>query len=106
MPTAAAVAVMSYGSQPARIWSLGKRLCHSRQKPDARIPERRPSGRLGETPGLFDEAGHGTDSDAAPNVGEGVGARSSHALGVRFHDAEVGADQRREIDLVDDEEVG
>src|SRR6516225_6457434 len=38
-------------------------------------------------------------------VGEEKGPRAAHALRVTPHDLEVGADQRRQIDLVDDQKV-
>src|SRR5205085_677783 len=43
---------------------------------------------------------------ASLQVGEDKRAVAAHALGVSVHDFEAGADQRREIGFVDDEEVG
>ena len=51
----------------------------------------------------LDEGGDPVDTDTAANIGEGVGAFAPHALRVGFHDAEIGADERREINLVHDE---
>src|SRR5258708_12113152 len=46
--------------------------------------------------------------DAFPclQISEYEGAVAAHALGVSVHGFDAGADQRREIDLVDDKEVG
>ena len=53
-----------------------------------------------------DEVDDALDPLPCFKVGEDEGALAAHPLGVAVHDFEAGADQRREIDLVDDEEVG
>ena len=62
------------------------------------------SGR--EPAGCLDEGDDAVEAVAAAHVGEDVGALAAHALRVRLHHLEIGADIRREVDLVDDEKVG
>src|SRR5690606_18950594 len=45
-------------------------------------------------------------ADAAADICKDVGPFAAHALRVGFHHTEIGTDERREIDLVDDKEIG
>src|SRR5262245_16750833 len=68
-------------------------------------PVRSPAGsgleeKLSPDP-IHDEVG----ASPVPEIAEDKRPVSSHALRVALHDPEVGADIRREIDLVDDEQV-
>ena len=55
---------------------------------------------------VLDETGDGVDTLAGAQIAEHERTRAAHALGVALHDRERGADVRREIDLVDHEQVG
>src|SRR5215203_3820171 len=65
-----------------------------------------PLRRSRKTARSFDEARDGLRAGAVAQVGEDVRALPAHALGIRVHHREVGPDEGREVDLVDDEEVG
>src|ERR1700741_3840579 len=45
------------------------------------------------------------DALAAAHVGHDEGPGAAHHAGVALHDGKVGADMRRKVDLVDDQEV-
>jgi len=46
------------------------------------------------------------NAEAVENLREDDGAVTAHATSVSLHDGEVGADERREIGLVDHEQIG
>jgi hypothetical protein len=54
---------------------------------------------------LADEANHRVQPLAGLEVGEHEGALAALGLGVVGHHLERGADQRREVDLVDDQQI-
>src|SRR5215210_2455101 len=54
----------------------------------------------------FDEAHYGIKTGGGFQIREYERPRAAHLLRVALHDFERGAHQRREIDLVDHEEVG
>src|SRR5216683_6367143 len=54
---------------------------------------------------VFDEARDRVDAASGSEVGEHERAGAAHAFGIALHDFERGADVRRKIDLVDDQEI-
>ena len=59
-----------------------------------------------EPSSLADEIDHLRNALARAHVGEDEGPLAAHPLGVALHDAQIGADQRRKIDLVDHQQIG
>src|SRR5258706_10114601 len=57
-------------------------------------------------PLLLDELNHLIEAVTGLEIGELEGAFAAHLLRVVGHDLERGADHRRQVDLVDDEEIG
>src|SRR6478672_4551539 len=55
---------------------------------------------------LLDKAGDLVDALAGAQIAEDEGTRAAHAPGIALHDGKRGADVRREVDLVDDEQIG
>ena len=56
-------------------------------------------------PALLDEADHGRQARAGLEVGEHERPLAAHLPGVAIHHLKRRADHRREVDLVDDEQV-
>ena len=54
---------------------------------------------------MLDEAGDRFDAFAGAQIGEYIRLVAAHAPGVALHHVEAGADVRREIDLVDHQQV-
>src|SRR6476619_6588317 len=55
---------------------------------------------------LLDKAGDLVDALADAQIAEDEGTRAAHAPGIALHDGKRGADVRREVDLVDHEQIG
>src|SRR5260370_39162712 len=72
----------------------------------ARSPGRKTASIRPEAAFLLDEASDGGDAGAGAQIAEYEGPRPAHAPGVALHHIERSADMRRQIDLVDDQEVG
>ena len=65
----------------------------------------RASGGLDEPAFGLDEARNLVDAIADAQIGEHERALAAHASGVAVHHLERRADMRREVDLVDDQQV-
>ena len=61
---------------------------------------------LPKPPFCFDEFGDFVDALPRAQIGHHEGASAPHLLGVALHHFKRGADVRREIDLVDDQQIG
>src|SRR5918994_6524456 len=64
------------------------------------------SGSFGKPARLLDEARYRLDALARTQVREHEGSGAPHSRGILLHDGKARADMRREVDLVDDEEIG
>src|SRR5215831_13517505 len=60
----------------------------------------------GQAAALLDEPHDCLEALPDAQIAEHEWTRAAHALGVALHDIERGADMRRKVDLVDDQEVG
>src|SRR6187401_1721874 len=65
-----------------------------------------PVRRRGDSALLLDKTDDAVNTFALAQIGHDEGPRAAHALGVDFHLLQRGADMRRKIGLVDNEEVG